>query len=299
MKKILLTFVVLVATSFLAISIFKTATKPKIVKNNGKIKVAASFYPLSEFARQVGSNNIQVRNIVPAGTEPHEFEPTPKDVAEIYSSQIFLINGSSMDPWAEKIKEDLTNKGVVVVNMSEKVDLITGDPHFWLDPNIAQKEVEIVRDTLIKIDPNHGKDYQENAYTYLDSLKQLDNKYSMGLSSCKMKDVVTSHAAIGYLAKRYNFSQTAIAGLSPEEEPSPKRMGEIAQIAKEKKIKYIFFETLVSPTLAQTIANEIGAKTLVFNPLEGLTEEEIIQGKNYISVMEENLVNLQTALSCQ
>ncbi len=299
MKKKLLTFVILVSVSFLAIWIFKMVVSPNPVKISGKIKVAASFYPLSEFARQVGNDNVQVRNIVPAGSEPHEFEATPNEIAEIYSAHIFLINGSGMDPWAEKITQDLTSKGVVVINMSDQVDVISGDPHFWLDPSIAQKEIEVIRDTLIAVDPNNEKNYQGNSYTYLDSLKQLDNKYSMGLSSCTMKVVVISHATIGYLAKRYNFSQIAITGLSPEEEPSPKRMGEIADLARQKNVKYIFFETLVSPKLSQTIADEIGARTLVFNPLEGLTDEEINQGKNYLTVMEENLLNLREAMLCQ
>ena len=110
---------------------------------------------------------------------------------------------------------------------------------------------------------------------------------------------MASHAAFGYLAERYNINVISIAGISPEEEPSPKRMAEIAQLAKQKNIKHIFFETLVSPKLSETIAREIGAETLVFNPLEGLTNEEIATGEDYISVMEKNLVNLRTALICK
>jgi zinc transport system substrate-binding protein len=130
-------------------------------------------------------------------------------------------------------------------------------------------------------------------------LSELDEKYRIGLAECAIRDAVASHAAFGYLAKRYNLNMINIAGLSPKEEPSPRRMAEIAELARAKNIQYIFFETLVSPKLAETIAREIGAQTLVFNPIEGLTDQELAAGEDYISIMEKNLANLRTALRCR
>ena len=278
-------------------------------ENINTIKVVASFYPLYEFALHVGSNRVTVINTTPAGTEPHDFEPTSQDIASIHAANIFLYNGSGFDPWAEKIEEELTQKGVTVVNLSKHIDLLENqeedyeesqfDPHFWLDPVLAQKEAEVIRDALIKADPVNENEYKANSALLIGMLSDLDKRFQVGLASCQLREVVTSHAAFGYLANRYNFKQIGISGLSPDEEPSPQRMGEIAQLAQEKKIKYIFFETLVSPKLSETIANEIGAQTLVFNPLEGLTEEEIASGIDYTSIMEDNLNNLKIALSCQ
>lgn len=273
------------------------------------IKVTASFYPLAEFAKQVGGDLVEVVNITPAGIEPHDFEPTPKDVAALFSSKVFIFNGTGFDPWAEKLKPDLEQKGVRTIDMSEYVDLIASeenpeeaeelDPHFWLDPVLAQKQIEGIRDALVRVDPSSSSEYTNNATRYIEQLSILDDKYKNGLASCEIRDAVASHAAFGYLAKRYNINVISIAGISPEEEPSPKRMAEIAQLAKQKNIKHIFFETLVSPKLSETIAREIGAETLVFNPLEGLTNEEVATGEDYISVMEKNLANLRKALLCK
>jgi|SRR3989344_2609064 len=279
------------------------------------IKVTTSFYPLAEFAKQVGGDRVEVVNITPAGSESHDFEPTPKDVAALFSSKVFIFNGAGFDPWAEKLKPDLEQKGVRTIDMSEYVDLIASeekhedeenneeaeelDPHFWLDPVLAKKEVGVIRDAFVRVDPSNNSEYTNNAERYIEQLSTLDDKYKNGLASCEIRDAVASHAAFGYLAERYNINVISIAGISPEEEPSPKRMAEIAQLAKQKNIKHIFFETLVSPKLSETIAREIGAETLVFNPLEGLTNEEIATGEDYISVMEKNLVNLRTALICK
>jgi len=312
MKKIFIP-VAIVIIAVIGLILFSNRTPESV---EGKIKVVASFYPLAEFAKQVGGNNVEVVNMTPPGAEPHDFEPSPQDIVNAYSSNLFIFNGSGFDPWAEKIRPELENKGVAVINMTEYFDLLKGveeheeaeekdheaeetDPHIWLDPVLAKKEVEIIRDALKKIDPINSELYESNATQYLTQLSVLDKKYKDGLASCNLRDLVASHGAFGYLAKRYALNVVSIAGFSPEEEPSPKRMAEIADLARSKKINYIFFETLVSPKLAETIAREIGAKTLVFNPIEGLTEDELEKGANYISVMEENLNNLRTALICQ
>ena len=275
--------------------------------DSGKMVVVGTFYPLAHFASQVGGNLVTVANITPAGAEPHDYEPTPQDIARSYGAKVFIMNGGGVDTWAEKIAPDLKANGVTVVDMQDTILLSTApsgsettlDPHIWLDPVLAEQEVGLIRDAFAKADPGNAVAYASNAASYIAQLQTLDEEYKAGLASCRIKDIVTSHAAFGYMAKRYGLTQIAIAGLSPDAEPSAEQMADIAQLAKKDNVKYIFFESLVSPKLAQTIATEVGAQTIAFNPLEGLTDAEIASGKTYLTVMRDNLSKLRIALQCK
>ncbi|WP_420265948.1 metal ABC transporter solute-binding protein, Zn/Mn family [Candidatus Magnetominusculus dajiuhuensis] len=270
---------------------------------NATIAAAASFYPLAHFAKQVGGTLNDVQTIVPSGVEPHEFDPAPKDIRRIYASKVFIFNGAGIDLWAEKIAPDLEKKGVLTVNATSGITLLTthgqADPHVWVDPVLAQKEVELIRDSFIKADPENESVYKKNAAAYLDKLRILDGKFRDGLKSCATRKIVVSHGAFAYLAARYNLETIVLSGLSPSEEPSPRRLGEAVKAARRDGIKYIFFESLVSPKIADTVAREIGAATLVLNPIEGLTPTDAAAGRDYVSIMEDNLKNLRIALSCQ
>lgn len=277
----------------------------KTIESN-KLRVVGSFYPIAHFVKQVGGDNVTVTNITPAGAEPHDFEPTARDIVKVNQAQLFIYNGNDLDPWADKAKDDVISNGGAVLKISDSITSLQSsdqetplDPHFWLDPILVQQEVNLIRDALVKVDPAHSADYQQNAQRYSDQLTKLDNQYKIGLADCQLRDIVTSHAAFGYLAKRYGLNQISITGISPEEEPAPQQLAEIAELAKQIGIKYIFFEELVSPKLSETIAKEIGAKTIAFNPLEGLTDKQIKEGKTYITEMKSNLANLKTALICQ
>lgn len=279
-----------------------------------KVKVVTSFYPLAEFAKYVGGDLVDVTYVTPAGTEPHDYEPTPRDIANVYDSRLFILNGNGLDSWGEKIQGDLKSKGVAVLNMSTKMQSLennfphegetniaeeAGDPHFWLDPINVQKQADAIAEALVSIDSANEKEYNQNRDEFKQRLADLDREFQNGLASCQIRQIVTSHNAFNYLANRYNLSSLYILGISPDEDPSPQTIASVADEAKRRGIKYIFFETLVSPKLSQTIADEIGAKTLVLNPFEGLTGEELSAGKNYFSVMKENLDNLKIALACQ
>lgn len=283
------------------------------------IQVVASFYPLAEFSRKVVGEYATVETVTPAGAEPHEYEPTPRQIGLARNADVFIYNGGGQDPWAEKIAEELQQQGKVVLKATEQIDLMKMegghedeedheeeeghdhefDPHIWLDPNLAIQEVGFIRDALIQADPDNEGIYESNAGLYMNELMALDDQFREGLASCAKKDIITAHAAFGYMAKRYNFNQIPIAGMSTEEEPSARRLAELADIAKEKGINYIFFEELVSPRLSETLANEVGAQTLVLNPIEGLTKEQIEAGENYVTLMQTNLANLRIALECQ
>jgi zinc transport system substrate-binding protein len=280
--------------------------------SSGRVRVAASFYPLAEFARQVGGERVDVTTLVAPGVEPHDYDPSPRDIAGVHDSQVFIFNGAGLEPWAEKIKNELSAGGVVVVTASDGLLLIPAgadtpqsdgasrhDPHVWLDPVLASREVDNIKAGLEVADPEGAEIYEANATAYKSKLEELAGDYESGLKDCGGRQIVTSHQAFGYLAARYQLDVMAISGLSPEEEPSPQKLADIARFVRENDVRYIFFETLVSPKLADTIAGETGAKTLVFNPLEGLTEDAMAQGQNYITVQRQNLDNLRTALDCK
>jgi len=170
------------------------------------------------------------------------------------------------------------------------------DPHVWLNPINAKKEMENIKNALVNADPANKNYYENNYEKYLKEFDLLDKEYKDMVSKITKKDIVVAHEAFGYLCNAYGLNQVAIEGLNAESEPSPGRMAEIVDFVKKNKVKYIFFEELVSPKVAQVIAKESGAKTSVLNPLEGLMEEDINQGKEYFSVMRDNLSALREAL---
>ncbi len=267
------------------------------ISGKERIKVITSFYPLYYFATQVGGNNIEVRNLLPAGAEPHDHDPNTQDVALIEKSNLLIVNGVGFEPWIDELKDNLVNQNVKVVEVADGIATKT-DPHIWLDPSLAKQEVEKIASALMVLDPDNEDKYQGNSINLQNRLESLNQEFQAALSSCKLKNIVTSHAAFGYLAAHYGLNQVSISGLSPDDEPSPRKLAEVAKFAKANNVKYIFFETLVSPRLSETVAAEIGAKTLVFNPLEGLTDEQQRNGQDYFTVQRENLLNLRTALEC-
>lgn len=256
--------------------------------------IIATFYPLAYFATQVGSQNFSVISLTPPGIEPHEYEPTPQDLVKIESAAVVIINGGGIDVWAERLAPTWRAQGKKVIILNDQAD-----PHSWLDPVIAQKEIAAIAETLTAADPTHAAEYQERAKAYQTKLEQLHQEYVAGLAQCATRDLVVSHDAYHYLTTRYNLNLLPIAGLSPDAEPSAKQLADLTEKIKAKDIKYIFFESLTSPKLAETLARETGARTLVLNPIEGLTAEDQAAGKNYDILMRENLQNLRMALVCQ
>ena len=283
-------------------NIYKT---PKETSN--KIQVSASFYPLYFFSQQIGGNKADVINITPAGAEPHDYEPTAQDIAKIESSKLLVLNGGGLEAWGDNIKQNLSSKNTITSTVGEGItnqqvieegENIT-DPHIWQSPPLAKEIVDKITNGFIQIDPANKDYYQNNANVLKAKLDNLDAQYKQGLANCAQKNIITSHAAFGYLATAYGLNQIPISGLSPDAEPSPQQLAGIVKFAKANNVKYIFFESLVSPKLSNTIATEVGAKTLVLNPIEGLTNEEISQGKSYFTEMQQNLANLKVALECK
>lgn len=297
--------------------LFFRGNEPAVTDNGttggGKLQVIATFYPLAEFSRMAGGEAVEVSSIVSPGIEPHEYEPTPRDIISLEQADIFVMNGAGMEPWAERLAPGLREKGVIVLNASESVLLLAAeeigheqeteqegayDPHFWLDPVFAASIVDSIRDALIEKDQAHAAAYEASVTRALSGLAALDAEYRSTISSCSRHKVITSHNAFAYLSQRYGFTAHSISGISPETEPSAGRMADLVDLAEKENIRYIFFETLVSPKVSETLAREIGAETLVFDPIEGLSPEDTALGKDYFSVMRENLANLSKALEC-
>ena len=273
----------------------------------GTLKVSASFYPLAFFAQQIGGTEAEVVNITPAGAEPHDYEPTAQDIVRIEDSAILILNGGGLEAWGDKIKQNIDPKKTVLVTAGEGLTTqqvveegkTIIDPHVWLSPPLAKQIIDRIAQSFSQVDPNNAAYYNANADALKSHLDDLGEQYRQGLAHCASKDIITSHAAFGYLATTYELHQVPITGLSPDAEPSPQQLAAVAKFAKDNAVHYIFFESLVSPKLSQTVATEIGAQILVLNPIEGLTAEEIVKGKTYFTEMQQNLKNLQIALQCQ
>lgn len=308
MKKLVYFFVLSIFVCGGAYAVFWNLGKESssTLHQPGKLQVVASFYPLYFFSQQIGGDKASVTNIVPAGAEPHDYEPTAQDMARMEKSGLIILNGSGLESWGDSIGKNINTAKTIIVVTGEglttremtREDQLTTDPHVWLDPVFAGKMVENITRGFEAADQENAIYFRENANQLLEKLKDVDIAYRSGLQKCAEKNIITSHDAFGYLAAEYGFNQVSIAGLSPDAEPSPSQLADIVQFAKVNNVRYIFFESLASPKLSQTIATEVGAQTLVLNPIEGLSDDEISKGKDYFSVMYDNLKNLQTALQC-
>jgi zinc transport system substrate-binding protein len=285
-----------------------TACSTANAGDSGKVDVVAAFYPLEYVTTQVGGDRVHVHNLVKPGAEPHDMELTPKQIAEISDADLAVYLGGFQPAVDEAVAEHATDKSVDAATVQPLVDgfvpLEEGelhedeqgkDPHVWLDPTRLAAIADAVAKKLGEVDAEHAADYNARAEDLRTTLTALDAEFKKGLATCKQKTIVVSHNAFGYLANRYGLTQLAITGLTPEEEPSPARLAEVTSFAKTNKVKAIFFETLVSDKVAKTLANEVGAKAEVLDPIEGLEEGS---SDDYVSIMRSNLNTLRGALAC-
>ena len=263
------------------------------------MRVVASFYPVYEAARRVGGDRVEVSNLTPAGVEPHDLELSSKTVDRIIDAGVVLYLGHGFQPAVERAVRRSKGKAV---DLLAPMPLHKGeqdvDPHVWLDPVLMTRIVDEVRSALSDADPSGAPAFADNATAYAKELSALDQEYRTGLTACARTLIITSHEAFGYLAQRYGLEQRAAAGLSPEAEPEPGRLAELADLVRRTGSTTVFSETLVSPKVAETLAREAGVKTAVLDPIEGLTEEEQRAGKTYLAVMRDNLAALRAALAC-
>ena len=252
-------------------------------------QVVAAFYPLAYAAEEIGGPGIEVENLTPPGAEPHDLEVSPRDVQRIRSADLVLLLGRDFQPQLEQAAGE-REQVVRLLDLPELDVLPNGDPHVWLDPLRYARIVE-------RIGAELGR--RQEAEALVARLHELDDEFRSSLANCSRGEIVTSHEAFAYLAERYGLRQVAITGLSPEAEPAPRDLQRVVALVRRTGATTVFFETLVSPRIAETVAREAGARTAVLNPIEGLTPEEEDRGEDYFSVMRANLDTLRQALGCR
>jgi zinc transport system substrate-binding protein len=261
------------------------------------VTVVAAFYPLAWVAEQVGGSRVHVVDLTPSGAEPHDLELTPGDTRAIQDADLVLYLGDGFQPAVEKAAEDRNGRSVDLLagqklapEHTEGGGTVAADPHVWLDPTRLAAMATAVGRALRR---------PRAAANLASRLAALDAEMRAGLASCRRREIVASHAAFGYVARRYGLEQIALTGLSPEAEPGPRDLERLVRDVERSGATTVFFEPLVSPRLADTIAREARVRTAILDPLEGLTPGETSAGDGYFSIMRTNLRTLRKALGCR
>jgi zinc transport system substrate-binding protein len=270
------------------------------------LEVAAGFYPLAYAAEQIGGDCVDVVNLTPPGVEPHDLELTPDDVEALATADVVIYLGGGFQPAIEDAIGEVQGEAIDVLATTDTVPAssdeastgLTVDPHVWLDPALFASTVPAVVEAMDRAAPASDCDFRANGDRLVRQLETLDREFAAGLRECRHRTLVTNHSAFGYLADAYGLTQLPISGLEPDAEPTPERLAELADLVRREGITTVFSEELVSPEVAQTLADEAGVDVRVLSTLEGLTEDELTAGDDYRSVMLANLETLRSALDC-
>jgi zinc transport system substrate-binding protein len=294
------------------------AGKPK------QLNVVTTLFPLYDFTKNVAGDKASVTLLLPPGVEAHSFEPKAGDMLRVNEADLFIFTGTSMEPWVDGLLKGVNNKGILVVDASAGMTLMEGqedhddhgkgerhkegghydhgkiDPHIWLDFGNAQKMVNNIRDALVAKDPVNKDFYAKNAEGFVAKLAELDGRYREALLTCKKNLFVHGgHFAFNYLAKRYNLNYISAYHGSPDSEPTPKRLITLKKKMQENNIRYIYYEELITPRVADVLAKETGAKLLKLHGAHNISKDEFERGISFVFIMEENLKNLKVGLECQ
>jgi len=304
MKKALILVALLLAVFIGEMLMFENNAKTK----EGTPYIAVTNFAIYEIANTIAGQQIEVKKLVPFGVETHSYIPSVKTIAELSKAELFVFNGLGMEPW---VKKEYPNQ----MDMSKFVKLRSAseeehecheghdhgdeeaDPHYWLDIDNMILMTEALTVELSKHFPQHAQEFSNHSKLYIAKLKTLSSEYSEELKNCAHREIVVNHNAFGYLGERYGFDSHSITGLSPDEQASAKKMKEITDLLSEEKFNTIFFESFVSPKLAQTIGKETGVKVESLQPLANVTQEEAKKG--YIALMRDNLHKLSAAMECE
>jgi len=275
---------------------------------DGRPQIVASIYPLAYLVAAIAGDKADVTTLVPPGTEPHDYELTPGQVASLNKAALVVYQAgvtAAVDQAVAASTVTFVETGSLVPRLPLTGDEVADpsaqaygeDPHTWLDPANMVVFAAAIATAMAFIDPADAATYQANAATVETNLRALDAGYRSGLANCQRTEFLTTHAAFGYMAKAYGMTQLAIAGVTPEDEPSPRRLAELAQQARTDGLTTVFFETLVSPDYAKTMADDLGLRTDVLDPIEAVTKAS--RGTDYMAIMASNLVALREANGCQ
>jgi zinc transport system substrate-binding protein len=271
------------------------------------LKVLATFYPLYDFAQNVGGDKVNVSILVPETVDVHDFEPTPSSIQEVVSADVLIFNGAGLEPWIQQIVSASGNTKLIQVDTSQGIQLLpvsaefqrnsrTVDPHIWLDPVLAKQQVNNILQGLIQADPADSQYFTQNAQAYEAKLDTLNSEAINATSNVATSHFVTFHEAFAYFAKQYNLTQIPISGPF-EEEPTPSDIQNVINAIHQYHLLYVGYESLENPATSQSISSQTNATLIEMNPIEGLTAQEKAAGKNYISLMQEDIANIGLALS--
>jgi zinc transport system substrate-binding protein len=261
-------------------------------ENSELLSVFASFDTMADFARRIGGERVWVTTMTPSGAEPHDWEPTARDIGALAEAKLLILSGAGFEHWADGVITSLGSDTLAVVNTSAEIELSGGDPHIWLDPANAEQQMAAIAVALTEQDPEGADYYQANLEQAAADLNTLDEDFRETLDPLPKKEIVVAHEAYGYLCAAYGLTQAAVQGLAPEGEPDPARMAEIVDYVRDHEVTTIFFEAAGSSKVAEAISRETGAEIAVLSPLESIPE-----GEDYFSVMRQNLTALEAALS--
>jgi zinc transport system substrate-binding protein len=279
--------------------------------DSAAVSVVAAFYPLQFAAERVGGDRVSVTSLTAAGAEPHDLELAPQQVAAVYDAGLVVYLGGFQPAVDQAVEQagggNALDAGTGITTRpptQSSIDAAAqagqtpppGDPHVWLDPTNMARIAENVAERLSAIDPAGSAQYDANAGALIADLTDLDAEWKAGTAQCENRDLVVSHEAFGYLAARYDLTQVGVSGLVPDAEPSPARIAEVADFVRANGVHTIYYETLVDPRVARTVASETGAATAVLDPLEGLAEGS---SDDYLSVMRANLATVQQGQPCR
>ncbi len=309
MKKIYL----IIGAAVLVVAVFLAAkTGPHGTSRSNKIIVITTIFPLYDMARSIGSDKAEVTLLLPPGVEAHAFEPKPSDLVKISEADIFIYTGKFMEPWADDVLKSAANRKLIVVDASNGVKMISPvvhdadepvgspDPHIWLDFADAKIMAMNIKAAFTARDKEHAVFYEQTAAAYAEKLNELDTRYKATLASCKSRELVYGgHYAFGYLATRYSLKYLAAQGLSPDAEPTARDLAALVDQIRKDNIKYVFYEELTSPKIAETIAHETQSKMLLLNAAHNLARDQFEQGVTFYEIMSKNLENLKTGLECR
>lgn len=271
--------------------------------NNGKLKVVVSFNPMAEFTKAIGKDKVDIKTIIPTGTEAHDFEPKPKDLVSLSKAKVFVYNGFGMEPWVDKAIAAANNRDLTVVEAARGCPPIKNsdeealkehgqyDPHTWISLSMAKIEAKNVADALIKADPSNKEYYEKNYSEFASKIESMLSEYKEKFDKTERKNFVTGHAAFAYFCRDFNLEQNSVENVFAEGEPTAKKIQDLIQYSKANNVKTIFMEDMVSPKVSETLAKEVNGKVEKISTIENKEE-----GKDYLQVMKENLDKVYDSL---
>ncbi|MBD8068559.1 metal ABC transporter solute-binding protein, Zn/Mn family [Bacillus sp. PS06] len=320
----------MIFTLIMIISIFLSGCSEEQSVSDDKISIYTTIYPLEFFTEKIGGEHISVSSIIPPGADAHTFEPTARTMTQIAEADGFIYTGIGLEGFVDAVTESLSKEKVAFIAAGDGIDLHSEevvqdheeddhaheeenhdheesashddhdhgdvDPHVWIDPILSISLAENIKEALIKLAPEHTEEFEQSFLALKEELEALDQEFQQAVSSAAHHEILVSHAAYGYWESRYGIEQISVTGLSPTQEPSQRQLQTIIETAKEHDIKYILFEQNVTGKVAEVVKKEIGAEALMLHNLESLTDDDLQNNEDYLSLMRKNIETLQKAM---